>query len=320
MKWSYSVHTAMRRCQRAYVLGQIVASHNARDAFRSEAYILKQLQHLSAWQGSLVHRVLATDFLANLRAKRPFNPKALTAAAQDLARKQFAFSAAKHYRRPGQTKQAAADAYCALFEHEYGLTIAPDSIEKVNATLAQCFDHLAEQRDFLALLYSGSGHNAEQMLNFAVNGANVIAVLDLICVGANRQLIVVDWKIAESETSDYSYQLLVYALAVVRCGRWPWVKAEAIQLFEANLLKNQIRSYPVSDADLEATEDFIYRSMKERDSLVGDGKFSNLDLCEFEVAERPGTCSHCNFGSLCMQQLAGAGHSNEAETVWEELW
>jgi PD-(D/E)XK nuclease superfamily protein len=319
MKWSYSAHTALRRCQRAYAFGHVIASHNARDQLRSEAYILKQLQHLSAWQGSLVHRVLATHFLAALRAKRPFNPAALASAAQDLAKRQFAFSEAKRYRTPGQTKQAAADEYCALFEHEYGLEISPASMPKVYATIDRCFEHLAGQREFLARLYASSGHLSEQTLNFTLNGASVTATLDLVCIGADRQPIVVDWKIAESETSDYSRQLLVYALAVARCGRWPGVRAEAIQLFEANLLKNQIRSHPVSIQHLEEAEDFIYRSLVERNVLIGTGRFDDLDLCEFEVAERPGTCLHCNFGSLCVQQFADTGRSSEAEVIQERL-
>ncbi|HZU67014.1 MAG TPA: PD-(D/E)XK nuclease family protein [Ktedonobacteraceae bacterium] len=320
MRWSYSGHTVMRRCQRAYAFGYVIASHKAHDPLRSEAYVLKQLQHLSAWQGSLVHRILATNFLADLRAKRPFDPTALAVAAQALARRQLAFSAAKRYREPGQTKQAAANEYCALFEHEYGLAISPTSMEQVSTTITRCFEHLAGQREFLARLYAGSGHVAEQTLGFALNGESVTATPDLVYVERNRRLTVVDWKIAESETSDYSRQLLVYALAVARCGRWPWVRAESVQLLEANLLKNQIRVHPVSSQHLEEAEDFIYRSLVERETLIGTGRFEDLDLSEFEVAERPGTCFHCNFGSLCVQQLADTGCPSEAEVIQERLW
>ena len=60
----------MRRCQRLFVFGQVMASHNARDPLRHEAYLLKQLQSLSTWQGSVVHKVLATSVLADMRAGR----------------------------------------------------------------------------------------------------------------------------------------------------------------------------------------------------------------------------------------------------------
>lgn len=67
MKWSYSGHRAMRTCQRQFSFAHIMASHNARDPERREAHILKQLQQLTAWQGSVVHRILATDFLRALQ-------------------------------------------------------------------------------------------------------------------------------------------------------------------------------------------------------------------------------------------------------------
>lgn len=320
MKWSVSAHNNMRRCQRLFVFGQVIASHNAKDPLRHEAYLLKQLQSLSTWQGSIVHKVLATAFLSDVRAGRAIDPVALSATAHDLARKQFAFSAARRYREPGQTKGAAGDEYCALYEHEYGENISPERLELVLTTITRCFEHLASQEAFLGQLAAGSAHLAELPLNFTLAGATIAATLDLVYQGANGQLVVVDWKVAGSETSDYSWQLLVYALAVVRCGRWSAVEAEAIELYEANLLRNQVHRHPVSAERLQEAEDFIYRSLVEREALVSRDRFDDLDLDEFEVAERPGTCYHCNFASLCLRQLEAAGRLEEVQLVQERLW
>jgi hypothetical protein len=320
MKWSVSAHNSMRRCQRLFVFGQVIASHNARDPLRHEAYLLKQLQSLSTWQGSIVHKVLATSFLADVRAGRPIDPEALSATAHDLARRQFAFSSARRYREPGQTKGAAGDEYCALYEHEHGEDISPERLDLVLTTITRCFEHLAGQEAFLAQLAAGSAHLAELPLNFTLAGATITATLDLVYQGANGQLVVVDWKVAGSETSDYSWQLLVYALAVARCDRWPSVDAEAIELYEANLLRNQVHRHPVSAQRLQDAEDFIYRSLVERETLIGKDRFDDLDLDEFEVAERPGTCYHCNFASLCLRQLEAAGRPEEAQMVQERLW
>jgi PD-(D/E)XK nuclease superfamily len=320
MKWSYSVHTAMRRCQRLLVFAHVMASHNARDPLRREAYVLKQLQHLSAWQGSLVHKVLATTFLDDLRAARPVNAPALAAAAQDVAQRQLAFSAARRYRQPGQTKRAAGDAYCALSEHELGWEITAEALRGVHATITRCFENLAAQTTFLARLYAGVEHVAEYPLSFRLNDATVAATPDLVFLRVDGQPTVVDWKVTESETNDYSRQVLIYALAVARCGHWPRVSTEAIELYEVNLLKNRIRQHPVTAERLDATEDFIYRSIMELETLVGDGRFGDLDLDEFEVAERPATCSHCNFRLLCIRQLEAMGRAAEAHLVQGRLW
>src|SRR5436309_12571237 len=121
MKWSYSAHAASRRCPRLFAFSYLVASHAARDAVRREAYILKQLQHVTTWQGSLVHHVLATEFVPALRSRRAIDAETLAATARSLAERQFAFSEAKRYRVRGQTKSGAGADYCALFEHEFSM-------------------------------------------------------------------------------------------------------------------------------------------------------------------------------------------------------
>lgn len=322
MRWSYSVHNAMRRCQRQLIFGHSMASHSSRDPERREAYILKQLQHLSAWQGSLVHEVLASRFLVdNVRAGRPVDPAALTTAAQDLARRQFAFSAAGRYREPGQTKRAASDEYCALFEHEYGLPISADALLGDHGSLARCFDNLASQFDLLNLIQCGHDHRSELRLSFRLSNLlpTVTATLDLAFLGCDGQLVVIDWKVAESETSDYSRQLLVYALAAVRSGRWPGVAPETIELYEVNLLRNCVQRHPVTADLLHETEDFVYRSLIEQHALVGDRKFQDLDVSEFEVAERPTTCAHCNFRKACIPQLDALNSAPEVVAIQGRL-
>lgn len=182
--------------------------------------------------------MLATRFLAELRSGRPIDSAALAVAAQDLARRQFAFSAARSYRDPGQTKRTAGDDYCVLFEHEYGRMVAPEALAALHATLAQCFELLASQTELLAMLRVGHEHQAELSLTFRLDAFHLptaTATLDLVFRHPGGNLAVVSWKIAESETSDYARQLLVHALAAARCGRWPGVVPEAIEPYEVNL-------------------------------------------------------------------------------------
>jgi hypothetical protein len=278
------------------------------------------LQDLSAWQGSIAHAVLGTTFLAALHSRRPISAQALTAAAQDLARRQFAFSAAKRYREPGRAKVASGDEYCALVVHERGEEVPAQALAEIHATLERCFHNLAGQRDFLDRLYGGSDFLAEARLSFPFAGASIAATLDLVVSQPWGGVTVVDWKIAASETRDYRKQLLVYALAVARDGRWSGLTAADIELYEANLLKNAIRLHSLSDSDLEEAEDFVFRGVTEWNALVGHNRFDDLDLDEFEVAERPTTCRYCRFGALCIDQLVAAGRPDEAVMVQGRLF
>lgn len=319
VKWSYSAHTVLRRCQRQFAFGHIVASHSARDTLRHEAYVLKQLQHLSAWKGSLVHQVLSTRFLASVQARKPLDAAALTAAADELLLQQFDFSTACRYREPGMTKSAAGEAYCALYDHERGIEITSQDLDRVRAEIAQSFEHLASQQDFLSYVYTGRGHMTEVPLFFALQGSTVAATIDLLFFNAEGRPTVVDWKIAASETSDYSRQLLLYALAVSRCGRWPGVQAEEVNLYEANLLKNVVTSHTPSTERLEEVEDWVYRSIVDVEALMGAGRFETLNLDDLDVAEHPTTCNHCNFAPLCIQQFEVAGRAEEVGIVQGRL-
>lgn len=302
VKWSYSAHQARRTCQRRFAFAHIMASHNAKDAERREAYIRKQLQHVTAWQGSVVHHVLATDFAAALEARVPFNWSALTERAHALARQQFAFSAAGRYREAGLTKTAAGDSYCALYEHEHKLDLPVDTLASVEEMIAGCFRVLAEQTEFLALLRRGTRYSAEQHLNIEISGVTVAVTPDLIITRGGKPMIV-DWKTGNSDTSDYRRQMLIYALAVARDRRWPVVAADEIVLYEANLSKGAIRQHPVDDVLLAQTEDFIYQSVLEQQALVGSGRYADLDLESLDVADQPTTCSHCNFRPVCLARL-----------------
>ncbi len=324
MKWSHSAHVAMRRCQRLLAIGHIIASPTAKDPDRREAYILKQLQPLVNWQGSLVHQVLASRFFADsILAGRPVDLVGLTAAAQDLARRQFAFSGARRYREPGMTKSAAGDAYCALLDHEHGRDIPSEQLTALHAKLACCFQNLASQHELLALIRAGSGHRAELRLTFRLGDWHLpvaTATLDLVFVRPDGGLAIVDWKASEGRAGDYARQLFVYALAVARCGLWPGVVAEAIELYEVNLLANRIRQHPVTAERLDEAEDFVYRSLVEMDALVDGCTGEDLDLSEFEVADKPTSCQHCNVGPLCVRLLKEAGRPEEAGAIQGRLW
>lgn len=143
----------MKRCQRLFVSGQVTASHHACDPLQHDAYLLKQQQSLSIWQGNLLHRILTPSFLTDRRAGCPIDLVALSADAHRLAHRQCAFSAARKYREPGQTKGATGAAYCALYEHEYEQGIS------------------SEQQALLAHLAAGSAHLAE--LPLQLDGSDI---------------------------------------------------------------------------------------------------------------------------------------------------
>jgi len=309
----------MRRCHRQLMFTQIVASHNARDVERREAFILKQLQYINTWQGSLIHEVLASSIPVALQTSRKINVEEMSLKAKELAMRQFAFSKAKLYRASGQTKSAAGDAFCALAEHEFDIPISQATVDRVFDAIKLCFDNLASQREFLQLLETGSRHKTEINMPFKLNGFTISANPDLFFISVRGKKIIVDWKIAESETSDYSKQLIVYGLALLSNGWWPDISATDIELYEVNLLKNYVRKHPFDADRVNEAEDFIFASTAEMTGLIGDIKYNDLESNEFEPANSPLTCAFCNFRPLCIQWLEKKGQSIENIFAVEKL-
>jgi hypothetical protein len=318
MKWSYSAHRVMRRCQRQYAFEYLVASHASRDPLRHKVFLLKQLQSVSLWQGDLVHRVLAQELPQLIRNGNPINPHHLAEVADDLMRRQFNFSKERRYLQPGITKTSAGEEYCALVDHEYGLEISESRLAEVRTTIRHCFDALANDENLLERLFLGSGHRFEQWLSFPLDGATISVRLDLWFYDANGGPVVVDWKVAKSESSDYSSQLLVYTLALVRGWRVTGIDPGEIQLLEWNLLKGEERRHPVNTERLNDAEDYIYRSIIEMKALRE--QYSELDLNDFDVANSPGTCALCNYSQVCIDSLKAANRAEDLAIVQGRLF
>jgi len=58
MKWSVTTSKMFSKCQRKWYYFSIMASPRSTDPLRREAYLLKQLQSVYAWRGSLVDLVI----------------------------------------------------------------------------------------------------------------------------------------------------------------------------------------------------------------------------------------------------------------------
>jgi len=319
LRWSYSTDAVLRRCHRQLAFGQVVASHNARDPRRREAYIRRQLHSVASWQGSLVHSIMSTAVLADLRANRPIAPLALAAAAHDLAERQFAFSAARRYREPGMTKAKAGDAYCALLAHERGEDVGTAPLRAVEENVILCFTHLAGQHELLARLYAGYEHVAELPLSLRAGRVTIAATPDLLVSGYDGALTIVDWKVSRGTTSRYAPQLQLYALMALESGRWRGLPPERINLYEVNLLDDRVYHHRVGDDELAATVAYMRDGVAALERVLGDGSYAHLDLDALAIADEPAACASCVFAPLCIDKLVATGRDEDATTVSARL-
>jgi len=295
-----------------------MASHNAKDEKRKEAYILRKLQSLPAWRGSLFDKGIELFVIPALENSKLIDWEWVVQQTLELARRQFAFSKAKKYRFVSQS--AAGEEFCALLFHENGLGVSSEELKEVFEHIVRCFENLGRQTEFVDYLRWRKWYGVQIPLSFSLDRITVAARPDLLFFRGKGQLTIVEWKTGMSETSDHRPQLLVYALAASR--KWPDVILEGLEIYEANLMKNEIQRHHVTEQDLLEIEDFIFLSISEIKALTRGEGFSEQHLEDYEFANNSNTCQNCSFRKLCLEvvsEYASNQFIRDSEPVQLEL-
>jgi hypothetical protein len=281
-----------------------MAWHNARDVDRREAFLLSPLRGLAEWRGHVVHLALENYFVPSLKQRKMLSREALEAETLQLAERQFLYSQRGDYKREEADKQDPN--YLALREHEYGIAIRDEQIEEIRQQIRRCYDYLYSQTRFLDFLQHANWYSSEPRLDFYFEGQKIVAKLDLVVGYSNSKLCIIDWKIGESQTSDYSRQLQLYAMVALK--KWASYKIGDLVLVEANLLQGEIIKHPIDDDGLLEIEDFIYCSLSEISALTGNRPYNEQDLGDYEYANSSDTCHFCKFERLCVRLSNDEAH------------
>lgn len=321
MKWSIYAHYALRRCQRQYLFSYIAASHAARDHVRHEAYLLKQLQTLAMWQGDIVHDAFHHFIFPQLRPGLRLDEARVITDTINMALDQFAYSLRSEYRTAGATKKSAGIRYAALHDHEYGMPVSEAQLQAVLGTVRTSLANLFAQGSLLDEVgASRSRRYCEGDFPFHLDEVTISPKLDLMYLNAKGLPVIIDWKVSAAVASDYSQQLMVYALAIKNW--WKVIQPEDITVKEVNLLENSVSLYPVTADGLLEIEDFIYRSITQIKDLYGDGKWNDQDMESLEPAKSSKTCIYCKFRKLCQEvyrDLPSLEHVSDQEPGQTQL-
>ncbi len=279
-----------------------MASHNAKDPIRREAFILKQLSSIDEWRGSLVHRAIELYLIASLQQGKIISQNELVEKTIDLAQRQFDFSRKQTYNDPGFKKKDAGDDFLALRKIEYGIPITQKDIDSLFNDIKQCYEYLYSHTRFLKFLQSGYNYLPEYLIPIKFNDYSLVSKLDLVIFytsNKDEKLCIIDWKTSRSQTSDYSKQLFFYAFAFLK--KWRKYNAKDLLLVEANIFQGKITKHLVSEENLLQIEDFIYRSILDIQALTGDHKYNLDNLEDYGYANSPMSCEYCKFERMCVR-------------------
>ena len=310
MKWTYSESNVFRQCRRKFFFSEVLPNHHQNDALRRKAFELKNTLNLKMWAGTVVDKYLSNELIATIRQSQPLDFDRFAKQAVALAQAQFNFSARGLYRQ--MTKEAAGMDYCILDIHELGQPYTPDDLDNVYVIIRQAILNIPNIRmpngqlllDYLQQAFSVYPDVTTRYTR--IEEAFVAPQIDLLAYVQGKP-VVFDWKVSLSETSDYSRQLVIIGLTILRHrnltkkDKRPYQHSD-IRLFEVNLIQEggYVREHVFNLERANDILDDINLSSGDIRQLTQDRLPKAIPITDFPGNEHGGyLCDTCPFYTLC---------------------
>ena len=300
-QWSFSTDKLFRRCQRQLFFREIAAHPNAKDEWRREAFILKQLKTLELWRGTLIHEGIEFFLVPALKKVDPIPWKTITENTVRRAREQLRFSAQKRYREPRITK-GRNDDFCALVPHENGTGVTSEEFEQVCEGIRTAFGRLSQLTNLWAMFKAGASWNAEVPIWIKLPEASVKVQIDLLLKNSAKNFTIIDWKSYEiGGDTDARLQTALYGWALLRSSQYEVRRTEDVTILECQVQEGLLIEHEFSREVLYELNDHIYRSIHNIFAVCRSKKLADVQLQDFSFTDNPHNCEHCAFRQLCIK-------------------
>jgi len=195
MIWSITKAKMFSKCQRKWFFYDVLAHARSKDPIRREAYILKQLQTLSGWRGSLVDKVITNLIIPSVKRNDLVGEDRVLEFATGLIKEQIAFALAKKYAQPGMIKSRIGDIFCAFYDIEYDGQLNPEGLESAKEDVVTALKNLLHSSFLDELMKREAYVVAQRPLLFNFEGVSVKCTPDLLVFYKEEYPLIVDWKV-----------------------------------------------------------------------------------------------------------------------------
>ncbi|MBI2879291.1 MAG: PD-(D/E)XK nuclease family protein [Candidatus Rokubacteria bacterium] len=256
-------------------------------------YVLKQLTSRQAWAGRLVHEGVEWVLRA-LREGRELPEAWLVEEFVQRMRREWRFSRDRRYRE--------APKGTALFEHEYGVEVAPREWQILRDHVVRCL------RNFYRLPLLAEIRRTpperwiliEEIRAFEFEGTPVYAAPDFGYWTAEERLALVDWKTGGADPDASALQLGGYALYAREVLE---VEPARVDLLEVNLREPSVFRHPWDGGRLQEVTEQLRLSIRGMKAWLRDPEANVAVLEDFERTEDLRLCRGCNFRAVCRPEL-----------------
>jgi CRISPR/Cas system-associated exonuclease Cas4 (RecB family) len=292
--WSISRDKIFQTCPRQYYFNyygywggwEIDAPQRVK-----QIYVLKQLQNRYMWAGAKVHDCIERTLKNLQRGISVLDVDQIVEITLNQMREEFRSSREKRYHTHPKT--------CALFEHEYDVSISDEEWKKTAGKVEQCLRNFYGSETFAMLkeLPQQMWLEVEDFSSFKLNNTKVWAVLDCSFRAEDGGVTIIDWKTGRKMSENVSMQLSCYAMYAM--DKWG-VDPEKVKLIEYNLLIDQGAEFNISGAEIKNTKTYIAGSVADMQSLLVDSDNNTpKEEAAFLKIEDGRVRWRCNFRKVC---------------------
>jgi len=303
-QWAFTTDKLFRRCQRQFFFRQIAAHATASEAWRREAFILRQVKTLELWRGTIIHEGIEKFLIPALRTGGPILWDEITTRTLQRAHDQFAFSEQRRYREPGIIKSNCPD-FCALAPHEAGETISSQDLENMFVSIRTAFERLSGLTQLWKRFSEEHLWEAEVPLWVQFHDVSIKVQIDVLIERSRNQVTIIDWKSYDvGGDTDARLQTALYGWAILRSKRYGVHRPEDVELLECQVQEGTIVEHESSQEVFDELEDYMYRSVQRIFSLCHSKKLSEARLEDFAFTDNSNNCEHCTVRPLCVAMLS----------------
>jgi hypothetical protein len=298
-KWSHSLDVMVRTCpRRAFYRSRFASATARKGSPRHRAFLHAQALELPAWRGRLVHAAIHEWVVPALKKRTWPDFEWIQEQAVALVSTQAEFSRTGKYLEV--SKNLAKINYCVLRADLLGDGLTGEQLEETKQGVIAALEVLEDHHiDLLGRARHARWADSEKEIRFKLDEEIFVeAIPDLIFYDSNKRGVIVDWKLWDNTGGTAREQLFAYAFAACKCGWWPELQPQNMELIEANLISGEQTCYDITEDDFEDVDDRIFIGT---DQLIPvfEKPANDSSPEEFAPAEGPGACQHCSVLEVC---------------------
>jgi CRISPR/Cas system-associated exonuclease Cas4 (RecB family) len=292
--WSISRDRVFQTCPRQYYFnyyGSWGGWETDGPERTRQIYILKNLKNRFMWSGSKVHDCIKHTLTNLQRGISVLDVDQIADITLNLMREEFKSSRERRYHTHPKT--------CALFEHEYEVSIENAEWKKTAENMERCLRNFYSSETFgmLKELSQQMWLEVEDFSSFNLSDTKIWAVLDCSFRTEDGGITIIDWKTGRSMSEDVSMQLSCYAMYAME--KWG-VDPEKVKLIEYNLLSDQCSEFSITAAEIKNFKAYVAGSVADMHSLLVDvGNNVPKEEDAFLKVEDEKIRANCNFRKVC---------------------